>query len=101
MTHEFTAEELKEVIRSARTFNSGFSEKQLASIVELQARLADSGYLEALSGLVILEREKGVSLNQALEIHNQLLQENEKLERKVTAQRLELETLQDRVKEME
>ncbi len=101
MTHEFTPEELKEVIRSARAFNPGFSEKQLQSLVELQTRLADSGYLEAVNGLVKLEREKGVSLSQALEMHNQLLQENEKLERRVAAQRLELETLQNRAKETE
>ena len=99
MTHEFTPEELTEVIRSARAFNPGFSEKQLQSLAELQTRLADSGYLEAVNGLVKLEREKGVPLSQALEMHNQLLQKNEKLERRIAAQRLELETLQNRVKE--
>lgn len=101
MTYEFTAVELKEVIRSARAINPGLDEKQVQSLVELQVRLADSGYLEAVDGLIKLEKETGAHFSQAMERHCQLLKESEKLEKKIATQHHELEILQFRVKEME
>ncbi len=72
MANEFTAEELKEVIRAARIFNPGFSEEQFQSLTELEARLTDSGYLETVSGLLRLERETGVPLSQVFETRDRL-----------------------------
>lgn len=99
MTNEFTADELREITRAARVFSPGFSEEQFQSLTELQARLAHSGYPEAVSGLVELEKEKGVHLSQALETHDRLLQENAELERKVAARRAELDTLETQLRE--
>lgn len=101
MADEFTAEELKEVIRAARIFNPGFSEDQFQSLNELEARLADSGYLETVSGLLKLEKETGVPLNQVFETRAQLLQENEELEQKVTAHNAEQEALEGHLRATE
>jgi len=101
MADEFTAEELKEVIRAARVFNPGFSEEQFQSLTELEARLADSGYLETVGGIRKAEHEKGIPLSQALETHDRLLRENEELGQKVAAHSTELEALERRLRETE
>jgi len=101
MADEFTAEKLKEVIRAARIFNPGFSEEQFQSLTELEARLADSGYLETVSGLQKIEKETGVSLSQVLETYGRLLGENEELEQKVARSNTELEGLEGRLRATE
>jgi len=93
MANEFTAEELKEVIRAARVFNPGYSEEQFRSLIELEERLADAGYLETVTGLRKLEKEKGIPLSQALETHTRLLHENEDLEKELAARDAKLEAL--------
>lgn len=101
MADEFTVEELKEIVRAARIFNPGFSEEQFQSLTELEARLADSGYLETVSGLLKLEKETGVPLNQIFETRDRLLQENEELEQKVARYNTELEELEGRLRATE
>jgi DNA repair exonuclease SbcCD ATPase subunit len=101
MTDKFTAEELKEVIRAACIFNSSFSEEQFQSLIELEARLADSGYLQTVSGLRKLEKEKGVPLSQVLETHDRLLGKDQELEQKVAARSAELEALEGRLRAVE
>jgi len=101
MANEFTAEELKEVIRAARVFNPGFSEEQFQSLIELERHVADPGYLETVKGLQKLEKETGITLSEALEAHGQLLHENEKLKRKLTAQNGRLEALNEHQKAIE
>ena len=85
MTNEFTAYELKEIIRVAFIFNPSFSEEQFQSLIELERRVGDPGYLETISGLMKLEKETGVPLSQVFETRDRLLQENEELEQKVAA----------------
>ncbi|MCL0078813.1 hypothetical protein M1O56_04010 [Dehalococcoidia bacterium] len=94
MAYEFTVEEIREVIRAARVFAPGFSEEQFQALTELQARFADSGYLEAVSGLAKLEKEKGVHLTQVLEIHDELLRENEELEKQIADRDLQLQAFE-------
>ena len=98
MVNEFTVEELKEVIKAARIFNPGFGEEQFQSLVELEARLSDSGYLKTVSGLLKLEKEKDIPLGQALEMYDRLLRDNEALNKEVTARNTELEALEGRLK---
>jgi chromosome segregation ATPase len=99
--NEFTPEELKEVIRAARVFNPGFSEEQLQSLVELQRHAADSTYLETVKGLQRLEKEAGVPMSQALEMHGRLLRENKEMEQKLAAQNTKLEALNGHLRAME
>jgi len=101
MANEFTAEELKEVIRAARIFNPGFSEEQFQSLVELEKHVGDPVYLETVRGLTKLEREKGIPLSQALETHDRLLRENEELGQKNAAYKTNLEALEGRLKATE
>jgi len=93
MANEFTDEELKEVIRTARIFNPAFNEEQFQSLVKLQGHFADSDYLETVSGLRKLERDRGIPLSQALETHDRLLRENKGLEKKLAAQNAKLEAV--------
>jgi chromosome segregation ATPase len=101
MANEFTAEELKQVIRAARIFNTGFSKDQFQSLSELEARLADSDYLETVSGLLKLEKETGVPLSQVFQTRDRLLQQNEELEKKVAAHNANLEAAERRLWETE
>lgn len=80
MNCEFTVDEIREVIRAARIFCPGFSETQYQNLMTLEKRLADSGYLEAVHGLVLLEKEKGILCTEALDACKQLLREKEQLE---------------------
>lgn len=80
MNNEFTNDELKEVISSARVFCPSFSEGQYRDLMTLGSRLNDSGYLQAVHGLSQLEREKGVPCTRALDAFNQLLAQKEQLE---------------------
>lgn len=41
MANEFTAEQLKEIIRAARVFNPGFTEEQFQSLIELERHAGD------------------------------------------------------------
>jgi len=101
MANEFTAEELKEVIRAARVFNPDYSEEQFQSLVELERHVGDPSYLETVKGLQRLERETGIPLSQALETHTRLLRENEELGQKITAHNAKLEALKEHLRATE
>jgi chromosome segregation ATPase len=101
MANEFTAEELKEVIRAARVFNPGFSEEQIQSLIELERHAGDPAYLETVKGLQRLEKETGTPLSQALETHNRLVRENEGLGQKVAAHNAKLEALKEHLRAVE
>jgi len=80
MSEEFTVDEIKEVIRAARIFCPGFSEQQYQSLMTLEKRLADSGYLEAVHGIARLEKEWGILCTKALNAFKQMLKEKEQLQ---------------------
>ena len=80
MIEELTVDEIREVIRAARTFCPGFSERQYQDLMTLEKRLADSGYLDAVHALAQLEEEKGIPCTEAIDACNQLLLEKEQLE---------------------
>jgi len=80
MNYEFTLDELKEVIRTARVFCPSFGESQYRDLMTLGKRLTDSGYLEAVHLIVRLEREKGIPYARALDACDQLLAVKEQLE---------------------
>jgi len=101
MANEFTAEELKQVIRAARIFNPGFSEDQFQSLSELEARLADSDYLDTVSGLLKLEKETGIPLSQVFQARDRLLQHNEELEKNVAVHNANMEAAERRLRETE
>ena len=83
MEHEFTAEEIKDAARTARVYCHGFTEDMFESLMEIEKRIADSGYLEAILGLIRLEEEKGISCTEALDTCKKLFKQKAKLEREV------------------
>lgn len=95
MNYEFTLDELKEVIRTARVFCPSFGESQYRDLMTLGKRLTDSGYLEAAHALARLEREKGIPCARALDAFNQLVAEKGKLEGELGDLKQELATQQD------
>jgi len=96
---EFTAEEIREAVRTARLYSPGLTAKQLEGAVELQKRLADSGYLEAVHAVARLEKEEGVLCTEALDACRQLLQEKAELEQRVGDFEARLETLKSKIRE--
>lgn len=67
MEQQFTANEIRDAAKTARVYCHGFSEDMFESLMELEKRIADSGYLEAIQGLIRLEEEKGISCTEALD----------------------------------
>lgn len=100
MNTEFTSEELKEIIRAAHICNPGFDEEKMQTLMELQTRLSESGYLETIEGVAKMEKQQGVSLNQVLERSQQLLKEMGKLEKKASLQQIEAEKQQANLREI-
>lgn len=84
MSYEFTVDEIREVITAARIFCPGFGEQQFQSIMELEKRFADSGYLETVSGLARLEKERDAICSETLDAYEGLLDDEAQLEEKVT-----------------
>ncbi len=99
MEHEFTAEEIRDAAKTARVYCHGFSEDMFESLMELERRIADSGYLEAVPGLIRLEEEKGISCTEALDACEKLLKQKAKLEREVPDLEKRVESLVAQVKQ--
>jgi predicted nucleic acid-binding Zn-ribbon protein len=85
MNNEFTSEEIRDAVRMARAHCPGFSEDDFESLMELERRITDSGYLEAVLGLIRLEEEKGISCTEALDACEKLIKQKTKLEQEVSA----------------
>jgi chromosome segregation ATPase len=85
MNQKFTVEEIKDAARTARIHCPGFSEDKFESLMELESRIADSGFLEAIQGLLRLEEEKNISCAEALDACKELLEQKTKLEQEVPA----------------
>ena len=98
MNHEFTVEEIKDAARTARIQCPGFNEEKFESLMELECRIADSGFLEAIQGLLRLEEEKNISCTEALDTCKELLEQKTKLEQEVPALEKRVESLVAQIK---
>jgi chromosome segregation ATPase len=85
MDNDFTADEIRDAVRIARVHCPGFSEDDFESLMELERRITDSGYLEAVLGLIRLEEEKGISCTEALDACEKLINQKTKLEQEISA----------------
>jgi len=93
MSHEFTVEEIRDAAMTARVHSPGFTEDRFESLMELEKHIADSGYLEAVKGLLRLDEEKGISCTEALDACKKLLEQKTRLERDVLALEKRVESL--------
>jgi len=99
MSHEFTIEEIRDSVRTARVHCPGFTEDMFESLMDIEKHIADSGYLEAVQGLLRLEEEKGVSCADALDACRKLLEKKAKLEREVPELEKRVESLVAQIKQ--
>ncbi len=83
MHDEFSADEIKDAARLARIYCPGFNEEKFKSLMELEERVDESGYLEAIHGLILLEQEKGITCIEALDTCEQLGKQKETLEKEI------------------
>ncbi len=79
MGYEFTADEIREAVTIARIYSPGLTEERFQASRELERRLQELGYLEAVLSLACLEQEKGVTGIEALDAFKQLLSDKERL----------------------
>jgi len=99
MNREFTVEEIRDSVRTARVHCPGFTEDMFESLMDLEKHIADSGYLEVIQGLLRLEEEKGVSCADALDACRKLLEKKVKLEREVPELEKRVESLVAQIKQ--
>ncbi|MFC1970404.1 hypothetical protein ACFLV0_00460 [Chloroflexota bacterium] len=85
MDNDFTADEIRDAARIARVHCPGFSEDDFESLMELERHITDSGYLEAVLGLIRLEEENGISFTEALDAYEKLINQKTKLEQEIFA----------------
>ncbi|MFC1908961.1 hypothetical protein ACFLXD_03875 [Chloroflexota bacterium] len=93
METEITAEELGQIVRAARVLSTDFDEEQIQSLSYAWQRLADSGFLDAVWGMVRLQQEQGTSCSEALDANKELLKQKGNLERDlvILGERVKLE----------
>ena len=99
MDHEFSIEEIKDAVRAARIYCPGFTEDMFESLMELERHIADSGYLEAVQGLLRLEEEKGISCTEALDTCEKLTERKTRLEREVPELEKSVESLVSQIRQ--
>lgn len=81
---KFTIDEIKDAARMARIYCPGFNEDKFESLMELEKRIAYSGYLDAVMGLIRLQNEKGIRCTEALDVCYELIEQKQKLEKETT-----------------
>lgn len=84
MGYEFTTDEIKNIARAARVHCPGFTQDMFEGLMELERRIDDSGYLEAVQGLIHLEEERGIPCSQALDAYQELLEQKADLEKQLS-----------------
>ena len=83
MENEITTEELGQIIRAARVLSTDFDEEQIQSLSFAWQRLADSGFLDAVWGMVRLQQEQGTSCSEALDTNKELVKQKTGLEKEL------------------
>lgn len=101
MGNEFTIDEIREAIRTARLYSPSVTAEQLEEAIELQKHLSDSDYLEAVRSLTRLEREEGVLCTEALDRCKQLVHDMAQKEAELASLQEKLIVQQDKNRQAE
>lgn len=88
----FTAEEIKEVLRIAKALAPQFTEEQYNRLMELGSRLVEPDFLESAWGLNRLEEERSITCSQSLDEYKQLLEDKEEADSELSQARSERES---------
>ena len=99
MNEKFTVDEIKDAVRMARVYCPGFNEDMFESLMELEKRIAESGYLEAVMCLIRLQHEKGIPFTQALDACYELLEQKATLEKEIPQLQNRVNSLVDAIKQ--
>ena len=93
MENKITTEELGQIIRAARVLATDFDEEQVQSLAYAWQQLKDTGFLDAVWGMVRLQREQGTSCSEALDANKELLKQKKSLESElaILGERVKLE----------
>ena len=93
MENKITTEELGQIIRAARVLSTDFDEEQVQSLAYAWQRLKDTGFLDAVWGMVRLQQEQGTSCSEALDANKELLKQKKRLESElaILGERVKLE----------
>lgn len=93
MENKITTEELGQIIRAARVLATDFDEEQVQSLSYAWQQLADTGFLDAVWGMVRLRQEQGISCSEAMDANEELLKQKKVLESElaILGERVKLE----------
>ncbi len=80
MEHEFSPEELSQLVKAAQVAAPGFTQEEYQSLVDSQEKLGESGFCDATWAVVRLQERKGINCADVLEAIEELLQDKAKLE---------------------
>jgi len=80
---ELNIEEISIVVRAAHAVAPAFNEDALKKLFETEKRLVDSGFVSTAWSLHRLEKEKGITLEQAPAYHEKLVQDFQKLQKDI------------------
>jgi len=61
MEHEFSPEELSQLVKAAQVAAPGFTQDEYQSLVDSQEKLGESGFCDATWAVVRLQEQKGIN----------------------------------------
>jgi predicted nucleic acid-binding Zn-ribbon protein/predicted RNA-binding Zn-ribbon protein involved in translation (DUF1610 family) len=80
MEHEFSPEEISQLVKVAQIMAPGLTQEDYQSLVDSQEKLGESGFCEAVWAVVRLQEQKGFNCAEVLEAVEELLRDKAKLE---------------------
>jgi hypothetical protein len=93
MKHQFTPEEIRDLLKAAKVYAPGFSQNDFENLVELERHASQDGYLDAVGGLIRLRDEKHITPGGALDACKQAAEEAAKLEQQIQGSKTRLARL--------
>jgi septal ring factor EnvC (AmiA/AmiB activator) len=78
---EFSAEEIKEVVRTAQIYAHHFTEEQYQKLMGMHRAMAQPGFIESASGVLRLVQEYGIPCSQAPAKYVQIVKDIKRLEK--------------------
>ena len=85
MEHEFTSEEVSQMVKAAQIVAPGFTQDEYQSLVDSQEKLGESGFCDATWVVVRLQEQKSINCADVLDAVEELLQDKAKLETYIAA----------------
>jgi len=101
MEHEFSPEEVSQLVKAAQIVAPGLTHEEYQSLVDSQEKLGESGFCEAVWAVVRLQKEKGIKCAEVLDAVEELLQDKTRLESDTTSLEKKRVQLEERNRQAE